>query len=64
MILIFKNPYQRIYLLILEKEEGEGGGRERNIDVRENISVREKHQLAATPMCPNWGLNFQPRYVP
>ena len=33
------------------------------IDFR-NISVREKDQLVAFHMRPEWGLNPQPRYVP
>ena len=32
--------------------------RERNTD------VREKHQLAASHMCPNWESNLQPRNGP
>ena len=52
--LFFFNPHLRIHLLVLER----GRERERNID------VKEKHQLIASHMCPDWGLNLQPRYVP
>ena len=48
-----------ICLLILEREEGEGGRKGGR-----NIDVNEKHQLVASPMCPNQGLNLQLRYVP
>ena len=45
-------------LLILERGKGREEERERNTD------VRVKHRWAASCMCPNWGLNLQPRHVP
>ena len=42
----------------MREEVGAGRERERNID------VREKHQLGASHMCPDLGLNPKPRYVP
>ena len=45
----FLNLHQRICLLIWE--------REREIE-------REKHQMVASHMHPDWGSNPQPRYVP
>ena len=51
--------------LTLQKYKGllEGkGGREK---VREeNISVKEKHRLVASPTHPNQGPKLQPRHVP
>ena len=35
--------------------EGEGKG---------NIHAREKYWKVASPTCPSWGLNLQPRHVP
>ena len=54
------NPYLRICLLILDREDGGGEGeRERERD-REIL----KHQSVASCMSPDWGSNPQPRYVP
>ena len=50
----FKNPHQSICLLILEWEDEE----ERNINVRKN------HRLVASYMCPDWGSNMQPVFLP
>ena len=49
---IYFNPYLRICLLILEREEGGKGERK-----------REKHWLVASCKCSSWW-NPQPRYVP
>ena len=46
-----------MFFLILEREGLGGMGREE----REEISVREKHQLVATCMCPNGDQTPQPR---
>ena len=54
-VYFFLNPHLRIFLLILEREGGEG---ERSID------VREKQQSVAFPMLPDWEWNLQPRHVP
>ena len=54
------NPYLRIYLLILEREEV---GRERRRKRERNIHVRDKYLLAASHMCPKWESNLQLRYV-
>ena len=43
--------------LFLERGERREKERERNID------VRERHQSVASCMCPDWGLNTQPKYV-
>ena len=37
--------------------------RERERERARNINVRQKHLLVASHMCPNQGLNPQPRYV-
>ena len=57
-IAFFVNPYQRIYLPILEREEAReregsragrwGGKREREKREERNINVREKYQLFAS----------------
>ena len=54
----FLKPHLRTCLLILERGERWERERERNID------VREEHWLLASCMCPNWGINPQPRHVP
>ena len=41
------------------EEEREREKRERERD----IYMRERHQSGASHMCPEWGLNRQPRYV-
>ena len=51
---IFYPCPRTFFSLLLERE----GGRDENID------VREKHRLVASPMCLDRGLNLQPRYVP
>ena len=56
----FLNPHPKVSLLVLERERE----MERERGREKNINVREKHQLAASHKCPNWGLNPQPRYVP
>ena len=38
--------------------------RERKGERERSVNVREKHQLGASCVHPNWGLNQQPRYVP
>ena len=52
--------------MFIDFREGdrEGGERERVREERRHISVREKHQLVASCMCPDQGLNLQPRHVP
>ena len=50
--------FLRFYLFILEKVEGEEKETERNID------VKERHESVASQICPDWGLNPQPRHVP
>ena len=54
VFVFFLNPNLRTYLAILERGEGR----------KRNITVREKHLLLASPMCPDQGLNPQPRHVP
>ena len=49
-IFIFFNPHPWICLLILEREEGRGGERERE------TSKREKHWSVATHTCPDGGI--------
>ena len=44
--------------MILETEEGREKERARN------INAREKYRSVASCMCPDWGLNLQPRHVP
>ena len=56
--IFFFYPHLRTCLLILER------GEERGIDRERNIDVKEKHQLVASCMHPNQGLNPQPRHVP
>ena len=51
----FFYPHLKICLLILERGEGIGRDGERN------IHVREKHQLAVSPMHSDQGPNPQPR---
>ena len=38
--------------------------REREKEREKNINVRQKHQLVASHMCPNWRPNLQPIHVP
>ena len=44
--------------MFTDLRKGRGQQREKHID------VREKHQLVAIRMCPDWELNPQPRYMP
>ena len=61
-------PHLRKCLLIfLEEEEGTGRGERR--EQQKGVGERErhqyeKHQSVASHMCPDWGSNPKPRYVP
>ena len=44
------------------REKGEA--RDRGREGEREIDMREKHRAVASCMCPDWGLNSQPRYVP
>ena len=57
-ILITYFLYKIFYLFIFRERGRMGKERERNID------AREKHQLVASHMHPNWGSNLQPKHVP
>ena len=59
--------FKRSYLFILRERGREGervGEREGEIERERNINVREKLRSVPSPMCPDWGLNLQPRYMP
>ena len=56
-IFSWRSVFKKILFIFRERGK-EGAERKRNID------VREKHQLVASPMCPNWGLNLLPRHMP
>ena len=58
MYLFFFLTQGHIFIVLLEKEGEVEREKERNID------GKEKHQLVASLMCPDWGLNPQPRHVP
>ena len=47
-----------IYVFSFRDRRRKGEREERNID------VREKHQSAASQLCPKTGLNLQPRHIP
>ena len=57
-IVIKCNPFFKRFYLFLEREEGKEEEREGNID------VREKHQLVASCMCPEWGPDRNPGMCP
>ena len=69
----YKCMYVFIYLFIHSpihsfihffREGGREGEREREREREGDIDVREKHQLVAKHMYPNWEPNLQPRHVP
>ena len=47
-----------MFIDLREREGGEGMERERN------INVKEKHWSVASHVCPDQGLNLQPRHLP
>ena len=57
-VLLFFKILTQGHLFIAFREREREEGRERNID------VREKHQLVASHIYNDQGLNLQPRYVP
>ena len=60
ILFTFFKILKTIYFLNLFLERGEGRGEERE----RNIDVRQKHQSVASPTLPDQGLNLQPRHVP
>ena len=61
-LFIYLNPHLWTSLLILGKEEGREGEKERERETDRH--VRLKHGLVASYLYPNWGSNLKPKCVP
>ena len=48
--------------MLIDFRERGVGERENELEKEKNIGVREKDQLVASHLCPDWLLNPQPRY--